>query len=133
MNGFLLDTNICIFYLKGRYDLEAKVEKVGWGNCYISEITVAELKFGAASSDNPVKRKPVIEEFIRKTQILPVFNILDLYAEEKTRLRKSGNIIDDFDLLIGCTAVFNNLVTVTNNVNHLNRITGITIEDWTKS
>lgn len=132
MNGYLLDSNICIFYLKGRSDLEAKVEKAGWENCFISEITVAELKFGAASSDNPAKRKPVIENFIKKVQILPIYSTLDLYAEEKTRLRKAGNIIDDFDLLIGSTAVFNDLIMVTNNVVHLSRVAGITIEDWTK-
>jgi tRNA(fMet)-specific endonuclease VapC len=133
MNGYLLDTNICIFYLKGRFDLETKVEKAGWENCFISEITVAELKFGAASSDNPVKRKPVIEDFIKKVQILPIYSTLDLYAEEKTRLRKAGNIIDDFDLLIGCTAIFNDLLMVTNNVAHLSRVAGIQIEDWTKA
>lgn len=132
MNGYLLDTNICIFYLKGRYDLEAKIEKTGWENCFISEITVAELKFGAASSDHPTKRKPVIEGFIKKVQILPIFNALDIYADEKTRLRKAGNLIDEFDLLIGSTAVFNDLIMVTNNVSHLRRITGIMIEDWTK-
>ena len=131
MNGYLLDTNICIFYLKGRYDLEDKINKAGWGNCFISEITVAELKFGAASSDNPTKRKPIIDGFIKKMQMLPIFSTLDLYAEEKTKLRKTGNLIDDFDLLIGSAAVFNNLVMVTNNVAHLNRITGIIIEDWT--
>lgn len=133
MNGYLLDSNICIFYLKGRYDLETKIEKIGWVNCFISEITVAELKFGASSSDNPAKRKPVIEGFIKKVQILPIFNALDFYADEKARLRKAGNIIDDFDLLIGSTAVFNDLIMVTNNVAHLGRITRIQIEDWTKS
>ena len=132
MNGYLLDTNIGIFYLKGRYDLENKINKAGWENCFISEITVAELKFGAASSDDPAKRKPVIEGFIKKVQILPIFNALDLYAEEKTRLRKLGNIIDEFDLLIRSTAVFNDLIMVTNNVAHLSRIAGIQIEDWAK-
>ena len=133
MNGYLLDSNICIFYLKGRYDLEAKIEKAGWSSCFISEITVAELKFGASGSDNPTKRKPVIENFIKKVQILPIFNALDFYADEKARLRKAGNIIDDFDLLIGSTAVFNDLIMVTNNVAHLGRISGIMIEDWTKT
>lgn len=131
MNGYLLDTNICIFYLKGRYDLENKINNAGWENCFISEVTVAELKFGASSSDNPAKRKPIIEDFLKKMRMLPIFSALDLYAEEKTRLRKAGNIIDDFDLLIGSTAVFNDLIMVTNNLAHLDRITGIIIEDWT--
>ena len=132
MNGYLLDTNICIYYLKGRFDLENKFVQIGWDSCFISEITVAELKFGAAGSDNPAKRKSVMEGFIQKVRILPIFTAFDLYADEKVRLQKSGNVIDDFDLLIGCTAVHNDLVMVTNNERHLGRIKGVIIENWAK-
>ena len=38
--------------------------------------------------------------------------------------------IEDFDLLIGCTSVTNNLTMVTNNVKHYSRIEGIKIENW---
>ena len=55
MKGYLLDTNICIFYMKVRYQLDEKIAKVGQNNCYISEITVAELLFGAARSANKEK------------------------------------------------------------------------------
>jgi len=47
---YLLDTNICIYYIKGLYDLDRKFEAVGPENCFISEITVAELKFGVENS-----------------------------------------------------------------------------------
>lgn len=47
MTGYLLDTNICIFLLRGKYDVDKKIDSVGLGNCAISEITVAELKYGA--------------------------------------------------------------------------------------
>lgn len=130
MNGYLLDTNICIYYLKGKYDLDKRFSEVGWENCFISEITVAELKFGAAGSDNPAKRKPVIEAFIRKVRIVPIFNALDIYAEEKARLRKLGTIVDDFDLLIGSSALYNELVMVTNNEAHLGRLKGIKVKNW---
>ena len=65
-------------------------------------------------------------------QILPIFNALDLYANEKARLRKSGKTIDDFDLLIGVSAVANKLILITNNESHFDRINGIEIENWTK-
>lgn len=44
---YLLDTNICIHLLRGKYNVDSKIDSVGLGNCYISEITVAELKYGA--------------------------------------------------------------------------------------
>ncbi len=41
-------------------------------------------------------------------------------------------MIDDFDILIGATAVANEMTMVTNNSNHLVRLNNIVIEDWTK-
>ena len=41
-------------------------------------------------------------------------------------------MIDDFDILIGATAVTNEMILVTNNVDHLIRLDNIVIEDWTK-
>lgn len=41
-----------------------------------------------------------------------------------------GQSIEDFDLLIGCTAVSDNLIMVTNNAKHYSRIKDIRIENW---
>ncbi len=41
-------------------------------------------------------------------------------------------MISDFDLLIGCTAIENNLIMVTENFKVFNRIQGIKIENWIK-
>jgi len=129
---YLLDTNICIFFFKGRYDIDKKLEEVGIENCYISVITLAELKFGSENSANPEKHRLIVDEFESKIQTLPLVNVLEDYAKEKARLRKQGTPIDEFDLLIGCTAKSNNLIVVTNNTKHFQRIDGITLEDWSK-
>ena len=129
---YLLDTNICIYYMKGLFNLNKIIDKIGSENCFISEITLAELKFGVANSENKNKNKKALEYFINGINIVPIFNSLDLYADEKSRLRKIGNIIDEFDLLIGVTAVYNNMILVTNNTKHFQRIKNINIEDWTK-
>lgn len=129
---YLLDTNICIFYLKGKYDLQNKFNNIGIENCYISEITVAELKYGSENSENPIKARNLANQFINQFEIVPIYNCLDYYAKEKSRLRKSGTIIDDFDLLIGSTAITEKMIMVTNNIKHLSRIKKIKIEDWTK-
>jgi tRNA(fMet)-specific endonuclease VapC len=130
---YLLDTNICIFFLKGRFDIHNKIVKAGENNCFISEITVAELKYGVENSndDRREENRKVVEAFIQKFTILPIYNCLDNYAIEKARLKKSGKPVDDFDLLIGSTAIVNDLIMVTNNQSHFNRIEGIALEDWT--
>ena len=114
------------------YDLKKKFEKIDQENCFISEITLAELKYGIENSEKKGKNQEVLEKFLTGVNIVPIFHSIDLYAKEKTRLRKAGVPLDDFDLLIGVTAVTHNLVMVTNNTNHFKRIKGINIEDWTK-
>jgi len=129
---YLLDTNICIYYLKGLYNLKEKINNVGSENCYISEITVAELKFGVENSKQKKKNKEVLDIFLNGIKIVPIFNALDLYAVEKSRLRKKGKTVDDFDLLIGASAVSNNMILVTNNIKHFENIKNIKIENWAK-
>jgi tRNA(fMet)-specific endonuclease VapC len=131
LKKYLIDTNICIYFIKGLYDLKTKFEKADPENCFISEITLAELKFGVENSEKKEKNHKVLANFLTGVQVLPIFHSLDLYAKEKARLRKAGTTIDDFDLLIGVTAVTHNLVMVTNNTKEFKRINGIEIEDWT--
>ena len=39
----MLDTNICVFLLRGKYGIDRKIDIVGLENCYISEITEAAV------------------------------------------------------------------------------------------
>ena len=130
MKKYLLDTNICIFLFKGKYNLNDQIKKVGFHNCCISEITLAELKYGAECSEQVVENNKMVNDFANEIAILPIYNSLSLYAKEKARLRKAGNLIDDFDLLIGVTSVANNLILVTENEKHLKRISRVKIENW---
>ena len=116
--------------MKGKFNLEAKFDKVIADNCFVSEITLAELKFGVEKSEKPEKNKKALDNFLTGVQILPIFHSLELYAKEKARLQKAGTPIDDFDLLIGVTSVSHKMTMVTNNTNHFKRIKGIKLEDW---
>lgn len=129
---FLLDTNICIYFLKGKYRLKDKFDEVGFDNLYISEITVAELKYGAEKSDYPDKNRKVIQKLSSRFKQIPIFSSLEIFAKEKARLKKEGKPIDDFDLLIGATAIANDMTLVTNNEKHFDRLEKIKIDNWTK-
>jgi len=128
---YLLDTNICAYFLNGKFNLESKIDEVGFKNCVVSEITIAELKYGVQKSTLKEKNRKTLESFQTKFDIIPIFPSLDIYAKEKARLKTKGKILDDFDLLIGSTAIFNNLILVTKNVSDFDRLEDIEIEDWT--
>ncbi len=131
MKKYLLDTNICIYFLKGQFNLHQKIEDAGIVNCFVSEITIAELKYGVENSNQIAKNRETLEKFQNKFTILPIYTALDIYAKEKARLKKKGKMLDDFDLLIGATAISNNLIIATRNVSDFDRLDGIKIDDWT--
>ncbi len=53
----------------------------------------------------PEAMRKIVETFIPKFFVIPIYNSLDVYAREKAKLRKQGLLIDDFDILIGSTAI----------------------------
>jgi tRNA(fMet)-specific endonuclease VapC len=128
---YLLDTNICAYFFNGQFSLIEKIREIRFENCVVSEITIAELKYGIAKSTKKKKNQHVLDTFQAKIEVLPIFPALDIYATEKARLKTKGKMLDDFDLLIGSTAIFNNLTLVTKNISDFNRLDGIVIEDWT--
>ena len=67
----------------------------------------------------------------RLLTIVPISTAIDKFAEEKVRLQLEGTPAhNNFDLLIGCTAVANQMVMVTANVKDFKNIQGIQIENW---
>ena len=130
MNKYLLDTNICVFCMRGMFELNRKIALAGIGNCYLSEITVAELYYGAENSSNPEKTMRQTEEFISLFHILPFSESLHTYGREMAYLKSIGRKIENFDMAIGSIALQHQMVLVTDNIDHLGRIRGIVIENW---
>ncbi len=127
---YLLDTNICIHFFRGDFNLNEKIEKIGLKNCAISEITLAELVFGAENSKYSEKNFSLINSLSEQVAILPILGGILQYGKQKVRLRKAGKMISDFDLLIGTTAIANNLIMVTENTKEFSRIENIKLENW---
>lgn len=118
--------------LKNQYGIRETILKVKPENCYVSEITLAELYFGASYSGRKEERLRDVTFIIDKFKIIPVSETLPLFGDIKADLKKEGNLIDDFDILIGCAAIMNHLTMVTDNIKHLKRLPEIIIENCTK-
>ncbi len=129
---YLLDTNTIIYFLNGKFSIRDKIKEAGLNNCAVSEISVAELFYGAEKSNFPDKNKKTINDFIEEITIVPMFDAIQIYGKEKARLSKAGKLISDLDLLIGSTAIANDMIMVTKNTSEFARLEGIKIEDWTK-
>ena len=127
---YLLDTNICIHYFKCQFEFKNKIEQIGFRNFAISEITLAELIYGAEKSQRKSHNIRVIENFIEKITIIPIFDSIRIYGIKKATLKFKGTIISDLDLFIGATAIVNNMILVTRTVKEFERMENIKIENW---
>ena len=130
MKGFLLDTNICIFALRDKYGVNERLEEIGRKRCYVSDVTVMELRFGAYKSEKKDENLRIVNDFINKLKVVPFADTIDAFCQEKLRLQGLGTPIEDYDLFIGCAAKVAGLTMVTDNVQHLSRIEGLEIENW---
>ncbi len=128
--GYLLDTNICIYLLKGKQGIAKHLDQLSNSHFYISEITLAELHYGASKSKRKAEQMRDVHLIASLFEVLPIRSSLELYGDNRFILEQSGSRIDDFDLLIGSTAVHHNLTLVTENTKHLSRIPNIKIENW---
>ncbi|WP_375419293.1 type II toxin-antitoxin system VapC family toxin [uncultured Hymenobacter sp.] len=132
--GYLLDTNICVHFLRGEHRLDAKIATLGLALCFVSEITIAELLFGAANSTAvwQVRQRQQVAEFreLFAEQVLPIAPALEIFAGQKAALRRSGRPADDFDILIGSTALAHGLTLVTRSTRHFTSIANLPLENW---
>ena len=129
MAQYLLDTDICIELFRHNERVIRKIESVGKENCFVSEITIAELFYGAAKSD----REDNFSDVARVQslfEVVPLRPSMRLYGINKASLQAGGITVGEFDLLIGSCAVYNNFVMVTSNVKHFSHIPEIQLEDW---
>lgn len=135
MKKYLLDTNICIAILRRNTHVREFIAHIEMAQCYISEITLIELKVGAilgkAKSTQGKYVDQQLDKFLACVTVLPISSAIDFFAEEKVRLQLQGMPAhNNFDLLIGCTAVINQMIMVTDNIKDFKNIKDIEIENW---
>lgn len=129
---YLLDTCILIEVLHGNKHVVDKLLNVGTKNCAVPIISVYELYYGAYRL--PAEKRDM--ELNRVQKLISRFKCIDLtptphtFAKSRVQLEKAGMRIDDFDLLIGSTAIDLGSTLVTDNIKHLGRIPNIKVENW---
>lgn len=130
---YLLDTDTLIYSLKGEPAVLANFKKHAAEPKAVSVITYGELVFGAQGSQKITEN---LAKVYRLKEIFPLIDvtpaIMDIFGVLKADLRKKGTPVDDFDLLIGATALTIGYCVVTNNERHYAKIPGLEVVNWSK-
>ena len=95
----------------------------------ISIVSLAELQEGIARSVTPEVDQAILRGFLTTVTVVDLDeDTCRIFGTERARLRAEGNLIGDFDLLIGATAVRHGLTLLTNNRRHFERLADLAIE-----
>lgn len=129
MKKYVVDSDVLIYFLKGDKKAINKLSKIYPIELYTSRINYTELIYGAYNSTKVDKNLDVILPFLENFQILEFCKTSSIvFAKTKAKLKKSGNIIADMDLMIASIAMANGATLITNNLKHFERIEGLKVE-----
>jgi tRNA(fMet)-specific endonuclease VapC len=131
---FFLDTDICIFALRGDYPsiVDAfrarKPEQIR-----VPSIVAAELVLGAYKSQSPLTAHKAVDTFLAPFEIVSFdLRSAEVYARIRSELEPKGHGIGPNDLIIAATALAHQGTLVTHNTKEFSRVPGLLTQDWTK-
>ena len=132
---YLLDTNVCIRYLRGRSDnVVRQMQRTPASDIVVCSMVKAELFYGAARSNDPARSLAIQKEFLNQFVSLPFDDkAAEIYGEIRATLAKVGRLIGPNDMLIAAIALANNATLVTHNVREFGRVTNLSLVDWEAS
>jgi tRNA(fMet)-specific endonuclease VapC len=125
---YLLDTSWAIYYLRGEERVVRKLLSLKEEGLAMSMISLAELYEGVFRSRDPVLAEKSLRDFLTRVSILGIDEkICKIFGRERAKLRKSGKIIGDLDLLIASTSLCYNLILLTENVREFEKVENLKI------
>ena len=129
---YLLDTNICIYFMKNQYpQLTQRLLSMNPAELMLSSITVFELEYGAEKSNWGDRTREKLAMFLAPFNILP-FSTEDAVCAGKLRgyLEKKGLPIGPYDVQIAAQGLSRGLTLITHNVGEFSRVPNLKLEDW---
>ena len=132
MKRCTLDTNIITAFLKKDLRVASRVSDYleYFDRLTINIISYYEILRGLKDLGNDEKLKK-FEEFVQENELVSIRKETVVKAAEiYAYLKKQGNLIEDADILMASIAIVEDLVLITNNIKHFERIQSLATENW---
>ena len=123
VNSYFLDTSIIVNLFRGKKEEQKLMENLE-GERTSSFICLSELYEGVYRARNrEAEENNLVKFFSRLHNVFGIDNeIAKKFGEIRTNLKKSGSVIEDFDILIAATCIVYNQILITHNKKHFSRI-----------
>jgi tRNA(fMet)-specific endonuclease VapC len=131
---FMLDTNTCIYIIKGAPpDVIRRFKRSAISQIGISSITLSELFYGVSKSSRPQQNLMALTQFVAPLEIAPYDDEAALcYGDLRAHLEKQGTPMGSLDMLIAAHALSIPCTLVTNNEKEFGRVPDLKIGNWAK-
>jgi len=120
--------------MAGHESVVAKVSSISPSEIAVPQPVLAEIFYGLSRLRKSKRRDKLERRFVLFIQQVRRCKWNDAvsqhFGEVKTRLQKSGNVIEDFDIAIAAHALAHDLTLVSANGKHMSRIRALRLEDW---
>jgi tRNA(fMet)-specific endonuclease VapC len=127
----LLDTNVCVAILNRDERIRPHLERHMPSTLRMSAITLAELRFGVAKSDQSKRAASNLRVLLAKISVLPFDDAATLrYGALRALLEKRGAPIGPLDTLIAAHALSMGYTLASHNLREFRRVPGLKLEDW---
>ena len=129
---YLLDTNVCVDYLNGRFPrVVQRIQSCSPEDLSVSSVAVAELRFGAEKSTHRQRNHERLDVFLADVQCVDFdADAALVYGRIRTALERRGAVIGPYDLQIAAHALSLSVVLVSDNVREFRRVSGLRVENW---
>ncbi|MDR3237821.1 MAG: type II toxin-antitoxin system VapC family toxin [Spirochaetia bacterium] len=129
---YYLDANICIYFLKGKYQpLQDKFRAISPNKIKIPAIVRGEIMVSVEKGAKGITRE-LWNNFFDAFEIVAFDDVAaKQYSIIRADLEMNGKKIGPNDFIIAATVLVNNGILVTHNTNEFKRVPNLIIEDWT--
>ncbi len=130
----VLDTNAVSALMKGDPVFIERLKQRSKGEISIPQPVLAEIAYGIERLPKSKRRAALQERFdLVRSELARVSwsdEVSEHFGHIKAMLEKKGQRIEDFDAAIAAHALASGAVLVTANLDHMTRIPGLTVADW---
>jgi tRNA(fMet)-specific endonuclease VapC len=130
----VLDTNTVSFLMRGDPSVRAALTARSRADVCLCQPVISEIEYGLARLPRSARRTRLRRRFVVFLDELVrapwTDDVSRAFGATKADLERRGTRLEDFDVAVAAHALALDAILVTDNVAHMQRVRGLTVENW---
>lgn len=129
---YLLDTNVWVDYLTGRYpNVATRIQQSAPDDLCLSSVAMAELRYGAEKSRRKQANHRLLDTLAREVRCLNFdLEVASIFGRLRNAQEIVGKSLGPYDTMIAAHALSLDLILVTDNEREFKQVEPLEVENW---